>query len=890
MLLQEKDLLHYGIMRRSGRYPWGSGLDENTHNKNYLDYSAELRSQGLTEKQIAEGFGQTINEHRAEYSIARNHTRQANIVMAQRLKDKQYSNTAIGEKMGVPESTIRSWLAPGAKDKADILEATANVLRKEVDEKGLIDVGSGVEKHIEISPAHLGVSPTRLNTACEMLKMEGYELHNLNVPQASNTNLTKAKVLCPPGTTQREVFLNQDKIMQIGSFSESKGRGFTKIQPPIAIDPKRLHVVYKEDGGGKADGVVYVRTGVKDISLGGNNYAQVRVKIGNDHYIKGMAVHRDDLPDGVDLLYNTNKSKHEVTNKLDVLKPIDHDHPELPFGTIVRQIGDDFETPKAKVTSAMNIVNEKGDWEKWSRTLSSQMLSKQSPALAKSQLDMTYEKRLIQHEEIMKLTNPVVRKRLLEDFAASTDAAAVHLKAASLPGQSVHVILPLSKIKPTEVFAPQYDNGERVVLVRHPHGGPFEIPELIVNNRNPEGRRLLGKDSSDVVGIHHSVAERLSGADFDGDTVLVINNRHGRVKTQPALQDLKGFDPRSTYKAYDGMKPMTSNQTQTEMGKISNLITDMSIQGAPPSEIARAVKHSMVVIDAEKHKLNYKQSFDDNGIKQLKKKYQQGGASTLISRARSEVRVPERKARLAGKGGRIDPETGELRWEPTNRLKKSGEKVTIKSKKLAETKDAFSLVSGTEGTPIERLYADHSNKLKTLANKTRLDSLNTPSPKQSPTARKVYEKERKSLNSQLAIAISNRPKERRANAIANSQMKAYRSYNPNLDKSTEKKLKFQTLTEARLRTGAHKDKIKITDAEWTAIQAGALSTSNLNDILNNADMDIVRAHATPKTTLLMTSAKSNRAASMLASGYTRTEVAQHLGVSLSTLDASMEGE
>jgi hypothetical protein len=890
VLLKEEDVLHYGVIRRSGRYPWGSGKDENTHNKHLLDYVSEMRSQGLTEKEAADGLGMTINELRAEKSNATNQQKQSNIAMAQRLKDKGYSNVAIGERMGgVPESTVRSWLAPGAKDKADILTATTDMLRREVDEKGLIDVGSGVERHIEIAPGHVGVSATRLATACEKLKAEGYELHNLNVPQASNVNLTKTKVLCPPGTTQRDVFMNQDKIMQIGSFSETGGRNFTKTQPPLSIDPKRLSVVYKEDGGGQADGVVYVRTGVKDISLGGNQYAQVRVKVGNDHYIKGMAVHRDDLPDGVDLLYHTNKSKHDVSNKLDVLKPIDHDHPELPFGTIVRQIGDDLGTPKAKVTSAMNIVNEQGNWEKWSRNLSSQMLSKQSPALAKSQLDMTYEKRMLQHADIMKLTNPVVRKRLLEDFAASTDAAAVHLKAASLPQQAVHVLLPLSNIKRTEVFAPTYENGERVVLVRHPHGGPFEIPELIVNNRNAEGRKLIGRNSTDAIGIHHSVAERLSGADFDGDTVLVINNRHGRVQTKPALEDLKGFDPRSAYPKYEGMKPMTSNQTQTEMGKISNLITDMSIRQAPPNEIARAVKHSMVVIDAEKHELNYKLSYNDNGIKELKKKYQSGGASTLISRSRREVKVPERKARLAGKGGRIDPQTGELRWEPTNR-KFKGKLVETKTTELAEAKDAFSLVSGTTGTPIERLYAAHSNKLKGLANKARLDSLNTPTPKQSPSAKKVYEKERKSLDAQLSLAISNRPKERRANIIANTQMKAYRDYNPNLDKATIKKLKFQTLTEARLRTGAHKDKIVISDKEWEAIQAGAISASKLNDILNNANMDVVRDHATPKTTVLMTSAKSARASSMLASGYTRAEVAQHLGVSLSTLDKSMNVE
>ena len=57
------------------------------------------------------------------------------------------------------------------------------------------------------------------------------------------------------------------------------------------------------------------------------------------------------------------------------------------------------------------------------------------------------------------------------------------------------------------------------------------------------------------------------------------------------------------------------------------------------------VLYSMVVIDAEKHKLDYKQSEIDNNISSLKKKYQgtydkegryREGAATLISRAKSQ--------------------------------------------------------------------------------------------------------------------------------------------------------------------------------------------------------------------------------------------------------------
>lgn len=875
MQIKEEDLLHYGILRRSGRYPWGSGGTQNTRNRQFLDYVDDLKKKGLSESEVARGLGVSISELRAAKSIAKNETRQADIAMAQRLKDKGYSNVAIGERMGKNESTVRSLLAPGAQDKADILKSTADMLKAEVAEKGFIDVGTGTEGFINVAGKN-GISSTRLATAVAILREEGYAYHTVKVTQIGTGLETTVKVLAPPGTTQKDVFLNRDKIQFIGRFSEDGGRSFGKAQEPLNISSKRLDIKYKEDGGAEADGVVFVRPGVKDVSLGGAKYAQVRIKVDGTHYVKGMAVYKDDLPEGIDLQFNSNKSN--TGNKLDALKPL-KDDPDLPFGAVVRQIGENMGTPKAKVTSAMNIVNDEGNWEKWSRTLSSQMLSKQSPALVRSQLDMTFQQRKSQYEAIKGLTNPVVRKRLLEDFAAGTDAAAVHLKAAALPQQATHVILPISKIEPTQVYAPNYANGTRVVLIRHPHGGPFEIPELVVNNRNAEGRGLLG-NSRDAIGIHHSVAERLSGADFDGDTVLVIPNNQRRVRSDPALADLKGFDPQSAYPGYPGMKKMTN--TQTEMGKISNLITDMSLRQAPPAELARAVKHSMVVIDAEKKGLNYKQSYNDNGIKQLKEKYQSGGASTLISRAKSRIDVPERKPRTIGKGGPVDPETGALRFEPTGRVNfRTGKPATTRSTRLAETSDAHTLSSGT---PVERIYADHSNRLKAMANLARKDALNTPTPKQSPSARRTYAKQVESLDAKLALAVRNRPLERQAQLIANATVKAKRDYNPNMDSDTLKKIKFQALTEARNRTGAGKQRIDITPDEWQAIQANAISASKLNDILNNADMDVVKELAAPKDAKLMTSTKTSRAKSMLASGYTRAEVASALGVSLSTLD------
>lgn len=880
MIIEEDNYLaHYGVLRRSGRYPWGSGSTQNVRNKSFLDYIANMRAQGLSEVEIARGVGISTTQLRAANSIAKNQQKQAQISMAQRLKDKGYSNVAVGERMGLNESSVRALLEPGAKARADVLKTTSEMLKREVDSKKYIDIGSGVENH-------LGVSKEKLSTAVAILQEQGYEVHRVKVRQLGTGFETEMKVLAPHGSTQKEVWQNRNQIKQIGSFSDDGGYTFGKIHDPISISPNRVSVKYKEDGGADADGVLYVRPGKPDVSLGSNRYAQVRVQVGDGHYLKGMAMYKDDLPPGTDILFNTSKSS--TGNKLDAMKKISDD-PDLPFGAVVRQILKDPGTPKERVTSSMNLVNEEGDWSTWSRNLSSQFLSKQSPALAKSQLGMTYERRQKEFDEINALTNPTVKRKLLEDFADGADSAAVHLKAAAIPRQNWHAILPINSLPPNQIYAHNYRNGERVALIRYPHGGTFEIPELIVNNRHPEAKKLLG-DARDAIGIHHSVAQRLSGADFDGDTVLVIPNNSGKVKSSPALEGLKNFDPRASYPAYDGMKPMSSRRKQQEMGQVSNLITDMTIRGASHSEIVRAVRHSMVVIDAEKHNLNYKQSAIDNGIGQLKEVYQgrsKAGASTLISRAGAQVFVPEKKPRPQSQGGPIDKTTGRKVFVETGRTKKTRTGDVIirrqRSKRLVETDDAFTLSSGT---PMEKHYAEHSNKLKALANKARLTAIKTPPLKYSASAKKTYHAEVSSLDSKLALALRNRPLERQAQILANNVVSAKRQANPNLDSDSLKKIKYQALDEARLRTGAKKQQIQITQAEWNAIQAGAISNSKLSQILSNADMDIVRNLATPHTALLMTTAKTQRAQSMLASGYTRAEVADALGVSLTTLDTA----
>lgn len=892
MIIDKEDFLaHYGILRRSGRYPWGSGEDQ-PHDEvrsALLNHISELKAKGLSEKEIAEGMGISTTQFRNLRSIAKIEQRQADISQANKLKDKGMSVPAIAERMGMPERTVRSYLNATESESAKVLRNTTDSLRRNVDQYGMVDIGDGVENHI-------GISKTRMASAVEALTNEGYVVHKVQVETGFGTaKQTTTKVLAKPGTTYLDVKQNQDKIRLVDECTKDGGKTFTGPEYPMSISSSRVGIRYKEDGGEEADGVMYVRPGVPDVSLGRSRYAQVRVAVDNSHYIKGMAVYKDDLPPGIDILFNTNKSN--TGNKLDALKKmtIDPDNPNNPFGSSKSsgaQIRDQIYTidasGKRKLTSVMNIVNEEGAWGEWSRTISSQMLSKQSPKLAEQQLRVTREQKQKALEDIKGIKNPIVRRKFLEGYADEADSAATHLKAAAFAGQKTQVILPVKSMKPMEVYAPNFKNGETVVLVRFPHGGTFEIPELRVNNKNEEAIKLIG-NGKDAVGIHHSVAERLSGADFDGDTVVCIPNPHGDIKSSPPLARLKNFDPKKEYKLPPGV-PFTGN-TQHLMGDISNLITDMTLQNAPTDKLALAVRHSMVVIDAEKHGLDHRRSAADHQIRNLKIEYQgsgRGGAATLISRKKRDTQVVKRRPRSYAEGGPIDPKTGKLMYTNIGKTyidAKGREKVEYqKVNELHNLDDAHKMSSGTK---MERVYADHSNRMKALANEARKEYINTPTPKQDPHARKEYAPERASLDAKLHEAVKNRPLERRAQMIANSVIQKKREANPDMTQADLQKERARAVAAARARTGADRTRIVITPREWEAIEKGAISSTRLEEILREADMDRVKALAIPRTPPTMTSARQARASSMLSNGYTRAEVSEALGISLSTLDNYM---
>lgn len=888
-LVEEDILMHYGVKRRSGRYPWGSGDNPYQHGGDFLARVEELQRLGKTEKQIADELHLSTTDLRMQVRVAKHERRALQADRARSLREDGKTLDEIASILGYAnDSSVRALLNENTAANKNKAQATAEILKKELAEKGAIDVGTGVERQ-------LGVSTGVLQEALFILETEGYNRYGVGVPQVNDPKKrTITPVISVPEIDQREVYQNLDLVKSVGDYhSTDGGESWDKREYPASIDSSRVKILYGDEGGALKDGVIEIRRGVADLDLGDSHYAQVRILVDGTHYLKGMAMYSDDMPDGADIVFNTNK--HTGTPKMDVLKKI-QDDPDNPFGALIKANGQShyIDADGNEKLSAINKLKEEGDWDKMSKNLSSQFLSKQPIQLIKKQLDLTYADAADEFSEICSLNNPTVKRKLLLDFADECDSAAVHLKAAALPRQSTQVILPLNAMKETEIFAPNYRDGEKVVLIRYPHGGTFEIPELTVNNKNPTAVSVLGKNIRDAVGINPKVAERLSGADFDGDQVVVIPTG-GRVKIQstPALKDLKDFDPKTDYstEGKTGVRLLAKGAaTQRQMGEISNLITDMTLKGATEPEIARAVKHSMVVIDAAKHKLDYRQSEKDNGIAELKKKYQgfddetghHGGASTLLSRRKQDVEVPERQG-----SGVIDPLTGKVVYKESGRTyvdPRTGKTVaaTTKVKRILAVDDVRSMSSGTLQ---EEAYADYANKMKDLANKARLEYKATPTLKRSASAAKAFEPEVNRLMAALKVAQLNAPLEREAQRIANARVKAKVQANNVTDKDEISKIRRAAISDARNSTGASgkRTRITISDGEWTAIQSGAISDTTLSEILRYAEPKTVRERATPRRTTQLSDARISRIKAMANSGHTNAEIAEALGISTSAV-------
>lgn len=930
---------HTGDKWEKGKYKEGSKYDMDI----FLDTYRALKDEGISDSVIAGRLDMTVNEFRKKRSICLAAEHAAVVARARRLRDHGNSLQRIGEIIGgkdtpIGESTIRGWLKQSDNLRKDKIDSVTNVLEEKVKKGQILDVGKG-------SNLYLNVTETTFETALKALKDKGYVVDNMNVEQPNSPgNWTTVKYLAPPGTTKREAWAERANIQLITEFSPNKGLQFQPMQPPSSVSLDRVKIVYKEDGGEDRDGMIGIRRNVSDLSLGNSLYSQVRIAVDDKYYIKGMAIYQDDIPKGYDIVVYSNKSKEAGVNK--ALKPIDrvkNPDPLNPFGAVIKaptaggqnyykdpngkyvKDGDIYILAKKNSTgdryslSPINKIKDEEDWESYKKSLPAQFLSKQSLQLIQRQLNLTYKAKQEEYDELMSLTNPVVKQKLLEDFAEGLDKTAKHLDAAALPRQNSKVIIPVPELKDTEIYAPSYKNGEQLALIRYPHAGTFEIPIVTVNNRNVAAKSLLG-NAIDAVGINKTVADRLSGADFDGDVVVTIPiSESTKILSTKQLDKLKGFDPKESYPKYEGMKVISSKQKQIQMGVVTNLITDMSLQNATPDEMARAVRHSMVIIDAEKHELNWKQSEIDNGIEALKMKYQKqpekkkgyGGSTTLLSKlGNATITVPEIQL-VDAEGNKIytkaDPTTGKKIYAETGRTydkiqrnKTTGEvkydsegnpvkktiKYTTKVSPLDLVDDAMDLVS-TYKTPQEVAYANYINKMRALANQARKEAYAIKAPAKDPVAAKNYAEEVESLKDQLAIANKNKPLERKAQLVTSKKIEILKETSPYLfeqaNKDKLKKMRNKALTESRLEVGAGKKSITISDREWEAIQARAIAPTTLKAILNNANMDIVRNLATPYKDVKLSDARISRIKALSSAGISIADIAEQVGCSTSTV-------
>ena len=947
--------------RGSGDKPYQSGIH------GFLERVDFYKKRGVSnQKELAalcgcvnrNGEGNTTS-FRIEYQKALHEWKRDRAAKAQSMLDTGLSKKEVAKRLGIRDSTLSSWLNPKALERVNASQNLADFLATQVDKKKMVDIGDGVEKEVSIEQS-MNISKTRMAEAMSILKDRGYQIFYGRVPQATNPGQkTTLTVLATADQQWSDVYQHPELIQSVRDYVvrtnlDGEERITKKWEPPASMDSSRLMIRYRDDvapdghTGVEKDGTIEIRRNVPDLDLQGSHYAQVRILVDGNKYLKGMAHYSDHMPDGIDVIFNTNKEPKDVDRVLKSAKKnpltgeIDKDN---PFGALLREKGGQYHytDPKTGETKLglINKTRHEGDWEEWKDTLPHQFLAKQPMKLINKQLDLAIQEKKAELNDILKLTNPTVMKNLLIDFADGCDSDSVHMQAASLPRQKYQVILPVPTLSDNEVYAPNFKDGETVALIRFPHQGTFEIPILKVNNRNSQGRELIGDNPIDAIGVNKANADRLSGADFDGDTVMVVPCNDPRysdtkIMNQPPLEGLEGFDPKEEYKydysekriekvrkmdkfgkpmfdehgepVYENkevthyyrngreFKPMT--RTDLEMGKVSNLMTDMTLKGAAAEDLAMVARHAQVVIDAEKHHLDWKQSEHDNHIAEMKKKYQERieeedgtvhyGASTILSRAKSPVRVNKPTG-----SPHINPETGKYEYtdrqlEPQTYIdRKTGKEVTRTNEvPLLSTKDdAMDLVFDKNNpNPKEVAYAQFSNALKAMANEARKVYIATGDIKFNKQAEEQYHEEAEHLLSEMRLAELNAPRERMAQLYARAIYLSKKDL-PDITKKELKKASNIALAEGRVLYGASRHKIDISPREWEAIQAGAINKTNLEKILNYADPDKVRQYATPRDSVALTAGQKARIIAALSIGASSSILADQYHVSVSTINA-----
>ena len=857
---------------------------------------------GATYTEMAKAFGISTTELRQRITAENHHKAEFRLWLAQEMSnpDEHITKSQMDEVFQSPAGTAARILSNGRSKKDAKMNEIHDKLVERVKEVKYLDIGEGTE-------IQLGLTRETLGGIVKTLEAEGYHTHTITRKNLTDdTKGIKMVVLTKDGDLE-SVKKHKYDIRTLDAWYDPEGK-LRDIEPPKQLDWDRVKIKYGDEGGVARDGMMQVRPGAEGLDLGDSRYAQVRIAVGGTSYMKGVAIvdHLQTFPPGTDIIFNTNKPKGTPREK--VLKDLKGEvMSDNPFGAVIKS-----------QKGYINFVQKEGDWNEWSAGLAAQMVSKQPDKFVKSQLDKTFDNIKRDFDSFKAIPNTAIQSYFLENYAKSLTTKANKLKTDGVEGERAQLLLSNPDLKPNEIYAPNYKNGETLYLIRYPHGGTFEIPVLTVNNNHQSSRKLLG-NAVDAVMVHPSAGQKLSGADYDGDTVYVLpankNNPITSTTLPPALRKkVAEFDPevyhRDVPENVNGGHLYRKKFTTDQMGIATNLISDMTTLKAPMGDIVDATLYSMVVIDSWKHNYDLKQAKQDFRINELKKKYQgaaNAGSATVITRARSKVkvythydgtleRVKEKTRKVTGANGKTYNEKYYVLEDGTEVPKKRTKEVRL----MDITADANTLKSQFKNSTEDR-YAAYANSLKALQNEAIKANAALKMPKRDPQAAKRYAQEVESITEKLRKAMSKAPIERQIELLAEQR---YRHYlRPEMDADDRKKLAARSrLTARKIVTGQtqgpkskRSERLHLTDLEWEAILHNAVSPTTIKSVLKYTDDDEVREKVIPRGYQTIPAAKVSRARAMLSqtSGgkpkYTYAEVAEALGVSVDALRDNING-
>ena len=241
----EEAIAHYGVKRRSGRYPWGSGENPYQHSADFLARVESLASEGKAEKDIAKELGMTTTDLRMQVRVAKHERRALEADRARSLREDGLSLQEIANKMGYTnDSSIRSLLNENTAENKNRANVTAETIAKELETKNMIDVGAGVEKE-------LGVTDSTLKEALFILETKGYQVYGIGLQQTTNPKQqTITTIVAKDGFDQKYAYNHTEEIASLRDYhSKDGGLSFKKTQYPASVDSKRVMIQYGDQGG-----------------------------------------------------------------------------------------------------------------------------------------------------------------------------------------------------------------------------------------------------------------------------------------------------------------------------------------------------------------------------------------------------------------------------------------------------------------------------------------------------------------------------------------------------------------------------------------------------------------------------------------------------------------